>query len=698
MKKQSNSTDLVLSSEAAATAVSAVSAEEDECSAEVALARLRLYLSPHAGNTTGAVNNNASEEGDDETDRDEDSSQISSLPPRSGEVATVRPLSPISREFLRVKYLLQASLPGFDLKDQVMIWDMRNPALVASYEQYTSGFLELDSWVAVDALGPENCMADVYSCGFMSPRKGKRATGTKDTESPHSPLAGSMKFTTGNLLMENQFKKGSCQYVLCKIAVGRSYVISSESEASQGLPSGYNSFVLEKSHDNTTTPTSSSANSRGYTHEYILNNSVQVMPQYMVQFSYAPYHKEVTPICALCESKPAKVSCKQCAAVLCKGCDTEVHEANKLVSRHKRVAISATASFSGGAASTLLDHPVCSKHKDQGVEFYCPECATPVCVHCKMVGDHSGGEAATHRLVTIADAYTTGLSESARSDPLIESRLSVIKTKCRDIRSRTQQIQDNSAAVETQIKAAATAAVTQLQSETVAKLKTLSGEGLELARQVEHINWAEGFLCQQRRELSPVEFLNTWNHHKVLRTELRDFPVMYHPLAAEVAADLQLVGRLQVLTGEGGGSASNGHSAAAKSATIMSRLNITTSGNEDLGNSLATLSILPNNDHHHSNGNVHTREMSAMLSPKSTLLLAKVKSDLSKNVVSNARTLTSHSRRPSTSSMDALSISSSTTIGGFKKKMTLDGCNDEWTQKIRQEMQKKSTIESSTRL
>lgn len=44
-------------------------------------------------------------------------------------------------------------------------------------------------------------------------------------------------------------------------------------------------------------------------------------------------------------------------------------------------------------------------HQDKMVEFFCSECHVPVCVYCKMVGHHSQGENAKHKLVSVTEAY-----------------------------------------------------------------------------------------------------------------------------------------------------------------------------------------------------------------------------------------------------------------------------------------------------
>ena len=47
----------------------------------------------------------------------------------------------------------------------------------------------------------------------------------------------------------------------------------------------------------------------------------------------------------------------------------------------------------------------CRVHSDKMVEFFCSECHVPVCVYCKMVGHHSSGENAKHKLISVTEAY-----------------------------------------------------------------------------------------------------------------------------------------------------------------------------------------------------------------------------------------------------------------------------------------------------
>lgn len=71
----------------------------------------------------------------------------------------------------------------------------------------------------------------------------------------------------------------SHQYLFCKVALGRSYVIDDSEDGERRLPSGYDSIYLHSSTD---------VNSGTYRHRYMVPDSSQVLPLYLVQFNFDP--------------------------------------------------------------------------------------------------------------------------------------------------------------------------------------------------------------------------------------------------------------------------------------------------------------------------------------------------------------------------------------------------------------------------
>ncbi|TMW64920.1 hypothetical protein Poli38472_009087 [Pythium oligandrum] len=496
---------------------------------------------------------------------------ITNAVPAVGAVATVSPLSTASSEFARTRHLLQCCLPGYRVHDDMVMWDMKNPALMAQYEEHASGLLELESWVAVDDLSA--AMGETHSYAFTQVNDGHSA----------------MKFTTGDIQIESSGATGSKvrkQLVLCKIAVGRSVVVEREGEAQQKpLPSGYHSYYIRRSHDPNPP--------HGYCHEYILTNALQILPQFLVRFSVSAIDNPSASSCALCEKHSATVSCKSCEADLCQKCDQDVHSANKLVSRHQRMPLrhqeptsesrntrrrSSTPLTAGASMETnqtaiesressdidvsatvakLLENALtesqsgCPSHSDKKVEFYCSVCCVPVCVNCKMIGDHSVGEKGAHRLLSITDAYERSLRESLKTDPLIESRMTVIDSKLKAIEKCKKDVETNREQVEAAIREQYENALARLKDEVQKKIDILDGEALEYRRQSEHIDWLDDSLDEIRSSCSVVDFLSAWKEHKVLRTEQRDFPTASFTSSGDrVKGDLQLLGRLQVIQGD----------------------------------------------------------------------------------------------------------------------------------------------------
>jgi len=116
----------------------------------------------------------------------------------------------------------------------------------------------------------------------------------------------------------------------------------------------------------------------------------------------------------------------------------------------------------------------CPIHSDVAIEFFCNSCQAAVCVHCKMVGNHSSGAAASHKLLPIKQAYLDAVqnankvslslfhSYSRQPDPVSEEHKSRMKHDMSELDARISAIKENAEAVEKIIKDAASQALEQL--------------------------------------------------------------------------------------------------------------------------------------------------------------------------------------------------------------------------------------------
>lgn len=86
-------------------------------------------------------------------------------------------------------------------------------------------------------------------------------------------------------------------------------------------------------------------------------------------------------MCCECNRITADARCQQCNVIYCNLCFDKVHRAAKSLQMHKKEPLSQINKTGTEMAE------FCSKHGDQKLEFYCPNCDTIVCAYC-VISDH----------------------------------------------------------------------------------------------------------------------------------------------------------------------------------------------------------------------------------------------------------------------------------------------------------------------
>jgi len=407
------------------------------------------------------------------------------------------PLSKKSDEYTRIAYMLQLALRSNDVED-VRVWKVENPHLGVQFQKRTAGMLVLDAWVDATTLGEQNAVQSVFSRGFKFPASG----------------AG-MGFTHGNCHLGGgggggggaaqaaAAAGGAHQFLYTQIGVGRSFVMD-DPAAKKVLPPGYDSIYIQRNLDRDGDgkfsmeeyAAAASHDARGaqdYEHEYMLLDPTQVCARYLVEFFYTP-----------------------------------------------GAAARRAAAASNAAAS---DDPEAMYDR---FDFFDPVLYQPVSFRDKMVGTHSQGEPATHKLIAIADAHDTARAASERQDPVLLQRTQQLAEKLKAVDRKLREVNKNSAAVEESIYQMLQEALFQLQDETQRKMNILLGEELELRRQQEQIGWAETFLAEQRATAAAPEFLDAWKNHLQLRDALHAEATSQPSVLDGVHADLRLEGTVAV--------------------------------------------------------------------------------------------------------------------------------------------------------
>ncbi|KAJ3047942.1 hypothetical protein HK097_011026 [Rhizophlyctis rosea] len=433
-------------------------------------------------------------------------------------------LSPSTPEFAYLEYGLQLALRAGTARI-VAAYALSNPHLTLQFEKRSKDILMLPSWIDATELTGANTEEDVIKRGFQftSPQTGMKFCVGRFKMSGGSPA----RSKDGKPL--RQIRK----VLMCRIAVGRAYVCDEAEAEGTALPEGYDSFYLKV---DSTVGRDSKAAVEDYHHEYYIKGSNQVLPMYMVHYDYDPVKERRSrekPKCENCEEEPATLFCSADAANLCNKCDGQLHM-SKLASRHVRTGI--------GKGSDVFGH--CRHHPDKQIEFFCSQCHIPVCVFCKMVGNHANGEAAKHQLVSVGEAYSTVLQEATTTDPILQQRRTEILSHITSLTSRSTAVEKMGQQLESDLSSIYQKALSDLRTIISIKQRTLEGDRLELLRHLGEINRLEEFLKYQK-DGDATGFLFNWSRHVVYRSELRDFGGWKRGIDVEL--DARITGTVNVV-------------------------------------------------------------------------------------------------------------------------------------------------------
>ncbi|KAJ5079887.1 zinc finger protein constans-like 10 [Anaeramoeba ignava] len=440
------------------------------------------------------------------------------------------PLLQSSSDFSRAEYLLQLSLNSSRIKIN-KLFSINSPHLSVSFESNSQGKETIETWIDLKDLEKSNTIEKICKKGIDVGYKG-------------------LEFIHGQFYLEKN-EQNLYYFILCKIVIGRPFVSEKILTKSQ-IPHGFDSLHLvdEKQPDVSLESKKKSRNSspfkpnpkdvfekeKVFSNRYRVYDSAYILPVYLAEFEIQEVEESTDQnLCDFCEKKQATVWCENDKAKFCSECDLEYHSSNKLLSRHKRVPITQAETSYGK----------CPIHPDVEIEFYCPICKISVCVHCKMVGNHSTGEAATHKLIPINSAYQEAIVSSKINDPVLQRRKSTAISNEKLIQKRIEEIENNTKFIKEYLAKLVEQTTNTLDLLTEEKISILKSDQLNLFRQRNEIEWITSFLEKQRTELKPVDFLAAWNQHVKLKQEMHDFSQMKTHI--DIENDLKIDGNLQII-------------------------------------------------------------------------------------------------------------------------------------------------------
>lgn len=434
--------------------------------------------------------------------------------------ANLTVLASESPTFAYIEYFLRLSLCASTARIE-RAWEVSNPQLTLQFDKRSRSVLTVDAWVEISSgaeCGSRQSEEDIIKRGFV--------TDGND----------GVRFRVGKLRMATKAgEKVSRRFLLCKVAIGRAYNATEDYARINRVPDGYDSFVIDDAGSSAAVsvdPSEPVPDSM----EYIVKDTSQILPTYVAVIDFddeAEGKSRQRVLCENCEQHPAVVFCKADAASLCRACDEQVHQA-KLSHKHHRVPLeSGPQTFAS-----------CRQHPERLVEYYCPTCSRPVCVNCKMIGHHSTGEAAKHRLVTVQEAFRTVSEAASAHDPILAQRRTAISQRLSLVSERAKAVQDNADAIQRLLADLYARAEADVRAIARRKLNVLRGDCRELARELAEISQLELFVRYQRDGSDATQFILDWAHHQRLRNELHAFPFAREGI--DVEADIRLNGALQV--------------------------------------------------------------------------------------------------------------------------------------------------------
>ncbi|KAJ1342704.1 hypothetical protein BSLG_002801 [Batrachochytrium salamandrivorans] len=439
-------------------------------------------------------------------------------------------LAPTTPEFAQLEYDLQLTLHSSTVR-VVASYAISNPHVSGQFERRSkaSDILVLPAWIDSSAFGGINTEEDVVRRGFRlpPPSQGLRFTVGRIDSAVSTDVGGdtliSASTTPGKTLRKA---------MLCLVAVGRSFVADETMAENEPIPVGYDSFHIQ----DPTLLADAQPKQKAYEHTYFIKNPAQVLPQYIVHYDYDPLKEKQSrekAMCDNCEDELATVYCTADAANLCNKCDTLLHQ-TKLASRHTRSAI-------GQKGTDVFGN--CRHHPEKSIEFFCSLCHVPVCVFCKMVGNHANGEAARHQLVSVTEAYHSVLQEAQVADPILQSRRTEITNQISAVNSRARSVEKMGSQIEQQVEEMYQRAMRELKLIIQSKLTILLGDELELRRQIGEIDRLEEFLKYQQFG-DATTYLFSWSRHQNFRAALHDFKYFQNEIDVQLDAKGMIGGRV----------------------------------------------------------------------------------------------------------------------------------------------------------
>lgn len=416
-------------------------------------------------------------------------------------------LPPDDEEYLMAKNYLLACLANKGELGRVDVWKITNQQLSLAFERKAKSLLKIVSLTCLntDKVGFENRNErDIFSRGFEIRENGMEfATGVLASIPAANPAS----------LVPEEYK-----LIYSEVAIGRSVIVEEKSVMSHPMPRDFHSFYipqkpLDRNNDGVFDYDEFQAAAYfddrdpiGYYHRYYIKDPAQVLPKYMIVFSFA--HKTI----------PAS-------------------------GENGGMYSSSTAGLSIlSKAKSVLGG---SSNSDDQIGYFDPVLFKPV-----TFGEYRRSRG--RQLQTIDEAYEQAKADLKKPDVLVKGRRDWLEQQLSELDDRLRQINLNMAEVKEQIESASSRCQAELSQKSRQKFEALLGVEIELNRQKEQLAWMDEVmkLAKAKAETklekkdnsaeAQVEFLRAWKCHTVMRNAVTRMKAQELNVLKKVVPDMAL--------------------------------------------------------------------------------------------------------------------------------------------------------------
>ena len=269
--------------------------------------------------------------------------------------------------------------------------------------------------------------------------------------------------------------------------------------------------------------------------EYVVFGQPQVRALHIVNVTNIADVSDKGPTNNVCENcgNVATFYCHNCCKKLCENCKNSMHK-DQYMKEHKIEPLE----------KAITQIQKCPEHPDQNIQYYCMKCHKPVCMVCKVKGNHAHGEFAKHRLIPIEQAYKDTLKAYKNSSPFLAQREKAIAKGIEEADKKLDEIQENQKNIEEEIMRIAMKAIQEARLKSCAVANEVKSARLEYIRKQEELRVQRELLNDYRDHGEPLPFLQAAYRNTCIEQTVEDNGDLPEPLTQK--GNLIVYGRLDV--------------------------------------------------------------------------------------------------------------------------------------------------------